>query len=88
MEPIAWKYEIAAFMGSGPSSGAVLNKSEVSTAIPADKITWTPLYDIGGAPRGVSVDADFERMTWTFEIEPGCKVAAGAYALIRLTPNT
>jgi len=87
MEPIAWKYDIAAYADHGPENGVVMNKRELSSAIPAEKVTWTPLYDIGAAPRGVSAEADFERMTWTFEIEQGCRVAAGAYALVLLTPN-
>lgn len=87
MKPTAWKYEIAAYADHGPESGVVVNKCELSAAIPAVKVTWTPLYDIGSAPRAVSADADFERMTWTFEIEQGCRVAAGDYALVRLTPN-
>src|SRR5574337_344320 len=88
MEPTAWKYEIAAYADHGPGSGVVLSKRELSAAIPAEKITWTPLYDIGNAPRAVSAEADFERMVWTFQIEQGCRVAAGDYALVRLPPNS
>lgn len=38
------------------------------------------------APRGVSAEADFEAMTWTFKIGPACKTACGTYALVWM-PN-
>lgn len=34
------------------------------------------------APRAISVEADFDAMTWTFQIGPECKTAAGTYALV------
>jgi len=34
------------------------------------------------APRGISADADFEAMTWTFLIGPECKTGSGTYALV------
>lgn len=39
------------------------------------------------APRALSALADFDLMTWTFEIDQGCRVAAGTYALVRMPPN-
>ena len=44
---------------------------------------------IANAPRGVSDSADFDAMTWTFQIDNGCRVGGGHYALVRLTqtPN-
>ncbi|AVR89058.1 hypothetical protein [Thauera aromatica] len=42
---------------------------------------------IATAPRGISAEADFERMTWTFEIEQGCRVGGGTYALVCLPSN-
>lgn len=42
---------------------------------------------IATAPRGISAEADFEKMTWTFEIERGCRVGGGAYALVWLPSN-
>lgn len=38
------------------------------------------------APRAVSLGADFGAMTWTFQIENGCRVGGGTYALVWL-PN-
>ena len=45
---------------------------------------------IANAPRGVSDSADFDAMTWTFQIDNGCRVGGGHYALVRLTqtPNS
>ena len=40
------------------------------------------------AQTAISAEADFEAMTWTFDITKGCKVGAGPYALVRLQPNT
>jgi hypothetical protein len=34
------------------------------------------------SPRAVSLEADFEQMTWTFKIEQGCSVGGGTYALV------
>lgn len=33
------------------------------------------------APRLESLEADFEKLTWTFQITPGCRVGCGTYAL-------
>lgn len=47
------------------------------------------MEQISNAPRGVSDCADFDAMTWTFQITDGCRVGGGLYALVRLTqtPN-
>lgn len=37
---------------------------------------------IQNAPRGVSAEADFQDMTWLFEIEAGTRVGPGVYALV------
>jgi hypothetical protein len=42
----------------------------------------TAIKQLFEAPRGVSAEADFETMTWTFQIRPECRVAAGTYALV------
>lgn len=42
---------------------------------------------IATAPRGISAEADFEKMTWSFEIKQGCRVGGGTYALVWLPPN-
>jgi len=34
------------------------------------------------APRAQSAEADFEAMTWTFQIGPECRVGGGEYALV------
>lgn len=34
-----------------------------------------------------SAEADFEAMTWTFEIAPDCRVGGGTYALVWMGPN-
>ncbi|MFZ2541680.1 MAG: hypothetical protein WAW75_07900 [Gallionella sp.] len=34
------------------------------------------------APRAVSMEADFDAMTWTFQIKNGCRVGCGTYALV------
>ena len=39
------------------------------------------------APVATSAEADFEAMTWKFQIAPGCSVGCGAYALVWLGPN-
>ncbi len=39
------------------------------------------------APRAFSAEADFDLMTWTFEIDQNCRVAAGTYALVWMPPN-
>lgn len=39
------------------------------------------------APVAISAEADFEAMTWTFEIAPDCRVGGGAYALVWMGPN-
>ncbi|MDE2254311.1 MAG: hypothetical protein KGL42_08625 [Betaproteobacteria bacterium] len=39
------------------------------------------------APRAESIAADFDGMTWTFQIDSDCKVSAGIYALLRVTPD-
>ena len=44
MEPVAWKYEIAAYADHRTDVGVVLNKRELSSAVPAEQITWTPLF--------------------------------------------
>ena len=36
------------------------------------------------APRGVSAEADFDQLTWTFSIGPDVSVGAGIYALVWL----
>ena len=51
MEPVAWKYEIAAYADHRPEVGVVLNKRELSSAVPAEQITWTPLFAFDAAPR-------------------------------------
>lgn len=38
------------------------------------------------APRAVSMEADFDAMTWTFKIENGCRTGGGTYALVWM-PN-
>ena len=45
------------------------------------------LRKVQSAPRAVSAEADFDAMTWTFQIGPQCRVGGGTYALVRLTPN-
>lgn len=42
---------------------------------------------VGQAPRAISLEADFEKMTWTFQIEDGCRVGGGTYALVWM-PNS
>lgn len=44
MEPVAWKYEIAAYADHRTDVGVVLNKRELSSAVPAEQTTWTPLF--------------------------------------------
>lgn len=63
------------------SNKAIAELSELRTqlAILRDQIAT--------APRAVSAEADFERMTWTFEIGNGTPVGGGTYALVRLPPN-
>ena len=39
---------------------------------------------IASAPVGVSDSADFDLMTWTFQIRNGCRVGGGHYALVCL----
>jgi hypothetical protein len=39
------------------------------------------------APLAVSVEADFESLTWTFRITPTCRVGPGVYALVWIGPN-
>lgn len=39
------------------------------------------------APVAVSVEADFDALTWTFRITPDCRVGAGKYALVWMGPN-
>ena len=38
------------------------------------------------APTAVSAVADFDEMTWTFQITRECRVGAGKYALVWLGP--
>lgn len=42
---------------------------------------------ISGAPRGISAEADFESMTWSFVIVQGTRVGGGEYALVHLPAN-
>ena len=37
MEPVAWKYEIAAYADHRADVGVVLNKRELSSAVPGAK---------------------------------------------------
>ncbi len=37
------------------------------------------------APRAESLSADFDGLTWTFQIAPDCRVSAGVYALVRVS---
>ena len=39
------------------------------------------------APRGISAEADFETMTWSFVIGQGTRVGGGEYALVHLPAN-
>ena len=39
------------------------------------------------APRAISAEADFDAMTWTFQIGPECRTGGGAYALVWMGPN-
>ncbi len=39
---------------------------------------------IASAPVGISDSADFDLMTWTFQISNGCRVGSGHYALVFL----
>ncbi len=39
---------------------------------------------VASAPVGVSDSADFDLMTWTFQIRNGCRVGGGHYALVCL----
>lgn len=47
----------------------------------------TPLYDLTAAPRLISAEADFEAMTWTFDLPSGTPVGAGQYAVVWMGPN-
>jgi len=37
---------------------------------------------ICNAPRAISAEADFDAMTWTFQIRPDCRTGGGTYALV------
>ena len=39
------------------------------------------------APKVISEAADFDALTWTFQIAQDCRVGAGTYALVWLRPN-
>jgi hypothetical protein len=39
------------------------------------------------APMAISAEADFEALTWTFQVAPDCRIGAGKYALVRMGPN-
>ena len=47
----------------------------------------TELRKIQDAPRATSAEADFDAMTWTFQIDQQCRVGGGTYALVWLRPN-
>ena len=40
------------------------------------------------APKAVSVDADFNAMTWTFRVASDCSTGGGTYALVWMGPVT
>ncbi len=42
--PIGWRYTIAPYCDHGPATGFVVSKSDLSDRIPADKVTWHPVY--------------------------------------------
>lgn len=39
------------------------------------------------APMAMSVDADFEKHTWTFQVAPGTPILNGVYALVQLSQD-
>lgn len=45
------------------------------------------LEKLRGASVAVSSEADFEVLTWTFQIAPDCRIRAGKYALVWMGPN-
>lgn len=50
----------------------------------ADQEEYQARLALKHAPHAVSAEADFDKMTWTFEITSECRVASGTYALVRL----
>ena len=46
MRPAAWRHTIAPYCHHVPASGVVINQTDLSDAIPRDKITWTPLFEL------------------------------------------
>jgi len=59
-------------------------KGELKRLLDQGKAALEKLRD---APVAVSSEADFDEMTWTFQIAPHCQVGAGAYALVWMGPN-
>lgn len=42
---------------------------------------------IRNAPKAISAGANFEKLTWTFQVAPDCRIGTGAYALVWLKPD-
>ena len=59
-------------------------KGELKRILDQGKAAVDALRD---APRAISAEADFEVMTWTFEIGPECRTGGGTYALVWMGPN-
>ncbi len=45
------------------------------------------IEQLRAAPVAVSAEADFDAMTWTFQIGSECRISGGVYALVWLRPN-
>lgn len=73
---------VSAEIGLPPMMGPA--KGELKRLLDAGKAAIDQLRH---APRAVSAEADFEALTWTFQIAPDCRVGAGTYALVWLPPN-
>jgi hypothetical protein len=73
---------ISGEMGLPPTMGPA--KGDLKRLLDAGKAA---IDQLGDAPRAISAEADFEKMTWTFQIARNCRVGPGTYALIWLRPT-
>lgn len=62
----------------GPAKGSLKRRLDAGTAA---------IDQLRSAPKAVSAEADFDALTWTFQIGQDCRVGAGTYALVWLPPN-
>jgi len=69
-------------MGLPPMMGPA--KGELKRLLDQGKVAIDKLRD---APVAVSSEADFDALTWTFQVAPDCQIGAGKYALVWMGPN-